>query len=267
METRIPLIIIESVLLSSSVFVNLLLLLITYLIYRRFRSRDSKLSRLVQINQATGMQTFTYQELQEATDEFKEELGRGAFGTVYKGVLGSEDTNFVVVKVLATRTGERENEFEREVSAIGQTNHKHLVQLLGFCNEGQHRLLVYEFMSNDTLADFLFGISKPTCFGILLVELICCRKNYEPGAEIEAQIVLVDWVYDCYLDGNVLSLVESDEEASNDMRRVRRFVMTTLWCIQEDLALRLAMKKITQMLEGAVEVPVPPFSSSFISSI
>ncbi|KAK3439475.1 hypothetical protein EUGRSUZ_C04348, partial [Eucalyptus grandis] len=301
METRIPLIIIESVLLSSSVFVNLLLLLITYLIYRRFRSRDSKLSRLVQINQATGMQTFTYQELQEATDEFKEELGRGAFGTVYKGVLGSEDTNFVVVKVLATRTGERENEFEREVSAIGQTNHKHLVQLLGFCNEGQHRLLVYEFMSNDTLADFLFGISKPTwykrieiayvrgtrgylapewfknmpisnkvdvySFGILLVELICCRKNYEPGAEIEAQIVLVDWVYECYLDGNVLSLMESDEEASNNMRRVRRFVMTTLWCIQEDLALRLAMKKITQMLEGAVEVPVPPFSSSFISSI
>ncbi|KAK3439478.1 hypothetical protein EUGRSUZ_C04351 [Eucalyptus grandis] len=300
METRIPLIIIESVLLSSSVFVNLLLLLITYLIYRSFRSRDSKLSRPVQINQATGMQTFTYQELQEATDEFKEELGRGAFGTVYKGVLGSEDTNFVVVKVLATRTGEREKEFEREVSAIGQTNHKHLVQLLGFCNEGQHRLLVYEFMSNSTLADFLFGISKPTwykrieiacvrgtrgylapewfrnmpisskvdvySFSILLVELICCRKNYEPGAEIEAQIVLVDWVYDCYLDGNVLSLVESDEEASNDMRRVRRFVMTTLWCIQEDPALRPAMNKITQMLEGAVEVPVPPVSSLFIIS-
>ncbi|XP_039165913.1 G-type lectin S-receptor-like serine/threonine-protein kinase LECRK3 [Eucalyptus grandis] len=88
-------IIIGSVLLSSSIFMNLLLLLITYLIYRSFQSRDSKLSRPVQINQATSMQTFTYQELQEATDELKGELGRGAFGTVYKGVLGSEDTNFV----------------------------------------------------------------------------------------------------------------------------------------------------------------------------
>ncbi|KAK3439489.1 hypothetical protein EUGRSUZ_C04367 [Eucalyptus grandis] len=351
------LIIIGSVLLSTSVFVSLLLLLITYFIYRSFQSRVSKLSQPVQINQATSTQTFTYQELQEATNGFKEELGRGAFGTVYKGVLRSEDTNFVAVKVLATRTGESEKEFEREVSAISQTNHKNLVQLLGFCNEGQHRLLVYEFMSNGTLADFLFGISRPSwykrieiacgvamglsylhdyctrhiihcdikpqnilldgsltakisdfgiakllmanqtrtitgvrgtrgylapewfrnmpisskvdvySFGILLVELICCRKNYEPGAKIEAQIVLVDWAYDCYLEGNVLSLVESDEEASNDMRRVERFVMIALWCIQENPALRPTMKKITQMLEGAVEVPVPPFPSSFMSSI
>ncbi|KAK3439476.1 hypothetical protein EUGRSUZ_C04349, partial [Eucalyptus grandis] len=337
------LVIIGSMLLSSSVFVNLLLLLITYLLYRSLRSRDSKLSPPVQINQVTGMRTFTYQELQEATYGFKEELGRGAFGTVYKGALGSEDADFVAVKVLATRTGESEKEFEREVSAIGQTNHKNLVQLLGFCNEGQHRLLVYEFMSNDTLADFLFGTSRPNwyrrieiacdvarglsylhqdctkhiihcdikpqnilldgsftakisdlglakllmanqtrtttgvrgtrgylapewfrnmpisskvdvySFGILLVELVCCRKNYNPEAEIEAQIVLVDWAYDCYHDGSVLKLVENDEEASSDIKRVRRFVMTALWCIQEDPALRPTMKKITQMLEGAVE--------------
>ncbi|KAK3439482.1 hypothetical protein EUGRSUZ_C04356 [Eucalyptus grandis] len=282
-----------------------------------------------------SMRTFTYQELHEATYGFKEELGRGAFGTVYKGVLGSEDTNFVAVKVLATRTGESEKEFEREVSAIGRTDHKNLVQLLGYCNEGQHRLLVYEFMSNGTLADFLIGASRPSCyrrteiacdvarglsylhqdctrhiihcdikpqnilldgsltakisdlglakllmanqtrtttgvkgtrgylapewfrnmpisskvdvysFGILLVELICCRKNYNPKAEIEAQIVLVDWTYDCYHDGSVLKLVESDEEASSDIKRVRRFVMTTLWCIQEDPTLRPTMKEIT----------------------
>ena len=104
-------------------------------------------------------------------------------------------------------------------------------------------------------------------FGIMLVELICCRKNYEPEAEIEAQIVLVDWVYDCYDDGSILKLVESDEEASSDIKRVKRFVMTALWCIQEDPALRPTMKKITQMLEGVVEVLVPPVSSSFISSI
>ncbi|KAK3439472.1 hypothetical protein EUGRSUZ_C04345 [Eucalyptus grandis] len=350
------LVIIGSVPLSSFVFLNLLLL-ISYLIYKSFRSRDSKLSRPVHINQVTGMRTFTYQELHEATYGFKEELGRGAFGTVYKGVLGSEDTNFVAVKVLATRTGESEKEFEREVSAIGRTDHKNLVQLLGYCNEGQHRLLVYEFMSNGTLADFLFGASRPSwyrrteiacdvarglsylhqdctrhiihcdikpqnilldgsltakisdlglakllmanqtrtttglrgtrgylapewfrnmpisskvdvySFGILLVELICCRKNYKPEAKIEAQIVLVDWVYDCYHDESVLKLVESDEEASSDIKRVRRFVMTALWCIQEDPALRPTMKKITQMLEGAVEVPVPPVPSSFTSSI
>jgi len=73
-------------------------------------------------------------------------------------------------------------------------------------------------------------------------------------------------VYDCYHDRNLLVLVESDEEASSDIKMVRRFVMTALWCIQEDPALRPTMKKITQMLEGVVEVSVPPDPSSFISS-
>ncbi|XP_039165900.1 G-type lectin S-receptor-like serine/threonine-protein kinase LECRK1 [Eucalyptus grandis] len=98
-------------------------------------------------------------------------------------------------------------------------------------------------------------------FGILLVELICCRKNYKPESKIEAQIVLVDWAYDCYHDGSVLTLVESDEEASSDIKRVGRFVMTALWCIQEDPSLRPTMKKITRMLEGVVEVPVPQFQA------
>ncbi|KAK3439483.1 hypothetical protein EUGRSUZ_C04358 [Eucalyptus grandis] len=319
------LMIIGSMLLSSSVFVNLLLLLITFLLYRSFRSRDSKLSRLVQINQVTGMRTFTYQELQEATYGFKEELGRGAFGTVYKGALGSENADFVAVKVLATRTGESEKEFEREVSAIGQTNHKNLVQLLGFCNEEiacdvarglsyLHRDCIRHIIHCDIkpqnilldgslnakisdlgLAKLLMANQTRTTtgvrgtrgylapewfrnmpisskvdvysFGILLVELICCRKNYEPKAEIEAQIVMADWVCDCYHDGSVLQLVESDEEASSDIERVKRFVMVALWCIQENPALRPTMKKITQMLEGAIEVPVPLVPSSFMSSI
>ncbi|KAK3443536.1 hypothetical protein EUGRSUZ_B03650 [Eucalyptus grandis] len=351
------LIIIGSVLLSSSVCVNLLLLLITYLLCGSFRHRDVKWIRPFQINQVKGMQSFTYQELKEATDGFKEELGRGAFGAVYKGVLGSNDTNFFAVKVLEKKTGDAENEFEREVSAIGQTNHKNLVQLLGFCNEGQHRLLVYEFMSNGTLADFLFSASRPSwykrieiacgvarglaylhddctrqiihcdikpqnillddslspkisdfglakllmadqtrtttgvrgtrgylapewfrnmpisgkvdiySFGIVLLELICCRKHYELEVENEAQRVLVDWVYDCYAEGKVHLLVESDEEAMSDKKRVERFVMTAMWCIQEDPAFRPSMKKITQMLEGAVEVSVPPDPDSFISSI
>ena len=50
-------------------------------------------------------------------------------------------------------------EVKADVSAIGRTDHINLVQLIGFCNKGQHRLLVYEFMSNGSLASFLFGVS------------------------------------------------------------------------------------------------------------
>ncbi|KAB5565159.1 hypothetical protein DKX38_005213 [Salix brachista] len=57
--------------------------------------------------------------------------------------------------------GEGETEFKTEVTVIGRTNHKNLVQLVGFCNEGQHRLLVYEYMSNGSLSNYIFGDSRP----------------------------------------------------------------------------------------------------------
>ncbi|KAJ6777921.1 G-TYPE LECTIN S-RECEPTOR-LIKE SERINE/THREONINE-PROTEIN KINASE LECRK4 ISOFORM X1, partial [Salix koriyanagi] len=105
---------------------------------------------------------FTYKDLKEATDGFREQLGRGSFGTVYKGLLTSQSSrNYVAVKKLERMVQEGEKEFKTEASAIAKTHHKNLVRLLGFCDEGTNRLLVYEFMSNGTLASFLFGISKP----------------------------------------------------------------------------------------------------------
>ena len=60
-------------------------------------------------------------------------------------------------------------------------------------------------------------------------------------------------------------LIEDDEEAKNDMKRLERFVIVAIWCIQEDPSLRPSMKKITQMLEGVIEVSVPPSPSLFTS--
>lgn len=138
-----------SILLSSSVFVNLLLIgaicLGYFLIYKK---KDKRLPREV-------MYRFTYKELNEATDGFRGELGWGTFGTVYKGEL---QQGFVVVKKLRSRVvQDGEWEFKTEVKAIGQIHHKNLVRLIGYCDENQHRLLVYEFMSNGTLAAFIFG--------------------------------------------------------------------------------------------------------------
>ncbi|GMN26596.1 hypothetical protein TIFTF001_001355 [Ficus carica] len=142
-----------SILLSSSVFVNLLLIgaicLGFFLIYKK----DKRLPREVTY-------WFTYKELNEATDGFREELGRGTFGTVYKGEL---QQGFVAVKKLRSRVvQDGEREFKTEVKAIGQTHHKNLVRLIGYCDENQHRLLVYEFVSNGTLAAFIFGGLKPS---------------------------------------------------------------------------------------------------------
>ena len=104
-------------------------------------------------------------------------------------------------------------------------------------------------------------------FGILLLELICCRKSFEAEAKDENQMILADWAYDCYKDKKLDLLVENDEEAIDDMKRVEKYVMIAIWCIQEDPSLRPTMKKVVQMMEGSVEVSVPPVPSSFISSM
>ncbi|ONM39461.1 putative receptor protein kinase ZmPK1 [Zea mays] len=97
---------------------------------------------------------FTYRELAEATGKFKEELGRGGAGVVYRGVL--EDKKVVAVKKL-TDVRQGEEEFWAEVTLIGRINHINLVRMWGFCSEGTKRLLVYEYVENESLDKYLFG--------------------------------------------------------------------------------------------------------------
>lgn len=79
--------------------------------------------------------------------------------------------------------------------------------------------------------------------------------------------MLVYWACDCYRNGRLDLLVESDIEAMMDMRRVEKFVRVAIWCIQEDPSLRPSMEKVTQMLKGSVDVPVPPDPSSFMKPL
>ncbi|KAL1219433.1 G-type lectin S-receptor-like serine/threonine-protein kinase [Cardamine amara subsp. amara] len=96
---------------------------------------------------------FSYKELQRCTKNFKEKLGAGGFGTVYRGVL----TNRTVVAVKQLEGIEQgEKQFRMEVATISSTHHLNLVRLIGFCSQGRHRLLVYEFMRNGSLDNFLF---------------------------------------------------------------------------------------------------------------
>lgn len=97
---------------------------------------------------------FSYRELREATGKFKEEIGRGGAGIVYRGVL--EDKKIVAIKKL-TNVHQGEEEFWAEVTLIGRVNHINLVRMRGFCSEGTHRLLVYEYVENESLDKYLFG--------------------------------------------------------------------------------------------------------------
>ena len=100
-------------------------------------------------------------------------------------------------------------------------------------------------------------------FGVMLLEVICCRKSVDVESGREETAILTDWAYDCFRERTIDALVEHDMEALEDMEKLERFVMVAIWCIQEDPSLRPTMGKVMQMLEGVVHVPVPPCPSPF----
>ncbi|XWS25592.1 hypothetical protein CRYUN_Cryun27aG0081000 [Craigia yunnanensis] len=104
---------------------------------------------------------YTLRELEESTNDFAAEnvIGEGGYGIVYCGVL--EDNTKVAVKNLLNNRGQAEKEFKVEVEAIGRVRHKNLVRLLGYCAEGAHRMLVYEYVDNGSLIQWLHGDVGP----------------------------------------------------------------------------------------------------------
>ncbi|KAG1328027.1 G-type lectin S-receptor-like serine/threonine-protein kinase [Cocos nucifera] len=97
---------------------------------------------------------FSFRELHRSTKGFKQKLGSGGFGAVYRGDLPNR-TVVAVKQLEGIEQGEKQ--FRMEVATISSTHHLNLVRLIGFCSEGRHRLLVYEFMKNGSLDYFLFS--------------------------------------------------------------------------------------------------------------
>ncbi|GKU86087.1 hypothetical protein SLEP1_g659 [Rubroshorea leprosula] len=111
-------------------------------------------------NNNIAAQTFTFRELATATKNFRQEclIGEGGFGRVYKGIL--ETTGQVVAVKQLDRNGLQGNrEFLVEVLMLSLLHHQNLVNLIGYCADGEQRLLVYEYMSLGSLEDHLLEIS------------------------------------------------------------------------------------------------------------
>ncbi|XP_015583200.2 G-type lectin S-receptor-like serine/threonine-protein kinase LECRK1 [Ricinus communis] len=298
------------------------------------------------------LRSFTFDELKKATNNFKNEIGRGASGTVFKGVL-SNSSRAVAIKRLEKMVAEGERGFQNEMKIIGRTHHKNLVRLFGYCQDGTNKLLVYEYMSSGSLADFLFkGEEKPAweeriqialnvargifylheecstpiihcdikpenilmdekegakiadfglskllmpnqsktytgvrgtrgyvapewhtnlpitvkadvySYGIMLLEIICCRENVDMSVP-DDEIVLANWVYDCF-EAKELDKLMQDEVVEEG--KFERMVKVGLWCIQDEPSLRPSMKKVLLMLEGTIDIPTPPSPPAFSSS-
>nr|GFA83058.1 G-type lectin S-receptor-like serine/threonine-protein kinase At4g27290 [Tanacetum cinerariifolium] len=109
----------------------------------------------------TELSYFSLTEISKSTNDFSDDnkLGEGGFGPVYMGVL--DDGREIAVKRLSKTSRHGLNEFKNELKFIAKLQHRNLVKLLGYCNQGDESMLIYEYMPNKSLDLFIFDGALP----------------------------------------------------------------------------------------------------------
>ncbi|XP_075518585.1 cysteine-rich receptor-like protein kinase 43 isoform X1 [Primulina tabacum] len=124
---------------------------------------------------AQAQKQFSFETLAKATNNFhlEQKLGEGGFGPVFKGRLA--DGRLIAVKKLSQRSSQGTKEFKNEANLLALVQHRNVVNLLGYCVKGAEKLLVYEYVANESLDKLLFV-------------LMCCNNDLEShGREV------LDW--------------------------------------------------------------------------
>ncbi|KAI3886746.1 hypothetical protein MKW92_015209 [Papaver armeniacum] len=230
---------------------------------------------------------FTLRDLELATNHFSKEhvLGEGGYGVVYKGLLMNGTK--VAVKKLLNNLGQAEKEFRVEVEAIGHVRHKNLVRLLGYCVEGIHRMLVYEYVNNGNLEQWLHGAMRQhgslswearmkviLCtakayvapeyantgmlnekidvysFGVLLLEAVTGRDPVDYGRPSD-EINLVEWLKVMVGTRRAEEVVDPNlETVRPTTRALKRALLVALRCVDPDPDKRPEMSQVVRMLEA-----------------
>ncbi|XP_073121337.1 receptor-like protein kinase ANXUR2 [Henckelia pumila] len=121
-------------------------------------SRSSRISNLGGFH----CRHFTLAELRLATDNFSESsvIGFGGFGKVYRGFI-DENTKKVAIKRANPSSEQGVHEFLNEIELLSKLRHRHLVSLIGACEENDEMILVYDYMGNGTLREHLYSSENP----------------------------------------------------------------------------------------------------------
>ncbi|KAK3211054.1 hypothetical protein Dsin_015760 [Dipteronia sinensis] len=333
----------------GSIVAFLVILGFIMFVYLRRRNRTSKSIKA----EEGSLVAFAYKDLQIATNNFSEKLGKGGFGSVFKGLL--PNSRFIAVKKLESLS-QGDKEFRTEVSTIGIIQHVNLVQLHGFCSQGNKKLLVYEYMPNGSLNSHLFhekkskildwetrykialgtakglaylhdkcrdciihcdikpenilldaefcpevadfGLAKlhrrkfsrvlttirgtrgylapewlsgnaittkadVYSYGMMLFEFVSGRRNSEQIKDEKVEY-FPTWAASIISNGggDVLSLLDPKLEGNVDEEEVRRICKVACWCIQDDETHRPSMSQVVGILEGVLDLTLPPIPTS-----
>ncbi|PIA33368.1 hypothetical protein AQUCO_04100056v1 [Aquilegia coerulea] len=124
----------------------------TYSIWKSKKKAHRVVEEFLKNNGSLAPKRYNYSNIKKITSSFKDKIGQGGYGGVYKGKL--LDGRLVAVTLLDKAKGEGE-EFINEVVSISRTSHINVVTLLGFCFDGSKRALIYEFMINGSMEKFI----------------------------------------------------------------------------------------------------------------
>ncbi|XWS24170.1 hypothetical protein CRYUN_Cryun28dG0077700 [Craigia yunnanensis] len=192
------------------------------------RTHDNSSPKAGYLLATTGFRKFTYAELKKAANSFSEEIGRGGGGIVYKATL-SDGRVAAIKRLIDANQGEAE--FLAEVNTIGKLNHMNLIDMWGYCAEGKHRLLVYEYMEHGSLAENLsfkaldwkkrFEIAVGTARGLAYLHEECLE--WVLHCDIKPQNILIDSKYQPKVSDFGLSwlLNRGDVKYSKVLSRIR----------------------------------------------
>ncbi|KAA8518034.1 hypothetical protein F0562_015508 [Nyssa sinensis] len=142
--------------------------ILVYKLQRRHLSMYDSIENFLQSHNNLMPIRYSYSDIKKMTNNFKEKLGEGGYGSVYKGKLRSG--SLVAIKILG-KSRANGQDFINEVATIGRIHHVNVVQLIGYCAERSKRALVYEFMPNGSLEKY--ALSKEGHISL------SCEKMYE----------------------------------------------------------------------------------------
>ncbi|CAA0831969.1 Probable receptor-like protein kinase [Striga hermonthica] len=220
---------------------------------------------------------FSLSELEDATGNWDPThiIGIGGFGNVYIGEI-DDDCQKVAVKRGNPQSEQGINEFQTEIQILSKLRHRHLVSLIGYCDENSEMILVYEFMANGPFRDHLYGKNLPHLtwkqrleICIVLLEALCARPAINPALPRE-QVNLAEWAMQWKRKGLLDKIIDPTLVGHINPDSMNKFAEAAEKCLSEYGVDRPTMGDVLWNLEYALQLqeasPSPEEQNKVLSS-